>query len=172
MRGIHRWPVNSPKIGQWRRALVFSLICAWTHGWDAGDLRCHRTHYDVTVMRQVYDHTCFEYGSCGTRFNWIEKLGYIRKYFRKYINFRNRSGSHLNIKTLLSRIGVTIMNPRPFYLCNGNSCTGKNTCLNWDGPLSFASCQTPKSVSICLKDVMPRMGVCFSRAIQGMRYNN
>ena len=28
VRGIHRWPVNSPHKGQWHRALVFSLICA------------------------------------------------------------------------------------------------------------------------------------------------
>ena len=30
------------------------LICTWINGsannWDAGDLRCHRDHYDVTVM--------------------------------------------------------------------------------------------------------------------------
>ena len=40
--------------GQWRRALMFSLICAWIKGWannrDASDLRRHRAHYDVTVM--------------------------------------------------------------------------------------------------------------------------
>ena len=40
--------------GQWRRALVFSLICVWTNVWvnnqDAGDLRRHRAHYDVTEM--------------------------------------------------------------------------------------------------------------------------
>ena len=40
--------------GQWRGALIFSLICAWTNGWinnrDAGDFRRHRCHYDVTVM--------------------------------------------------------------------------------------------------------------------------
>ena len=29
VRGIHRSPVNSPHKGQWRGALVFSLICAW-----------------------------------------------------------------------------------------------------------------------------------------------
>ena len=29
-RGIHRSPVNSPHKGQWRRAMMFSLICAWT----------------------------------------------------------------------------------------------------------------------------------------------
>ena len=47
----HRW---IPLTGQWRGALMFSLICAWTKGcannWDAGDLRSHRAHYDVSVM--------------------------------------------------------------------------------------------------------------------------
>ena len=47
-------PVNSPHKGQWRGALMFSLICAWINGWvnyqEAGDLRRNRTHYDVIVM--------------------------------------------------------------------------------------------------------------------------
>ena len=54
VRGIHRSPVNSSHKGQWRGALMFSVICAWTNGCvnnrDAGDLRCHQTHYDVTLM--------------------------------------------------------------------------------------------------------------------------
>ena len=54
VRGIHRSPVNSPHKGQWRGALMFSFICAWINGWvnngEAGDLRRHRAHYDVTVM--------------------------------------------------------------------------------------------------------------------------
>ena len=54
VRGIHRSPVISPHKGQWRRALTFSLIYAWTNSWvnnrDAGDLKRHRAHYDVTVM--------------------------------------------------------------------------------------------------------------------------
>ena len=54
MQGIHRSPVNSPHKGQWRGALMFSLICAWIKGWvnnrEAGDLRRHRAHYDVTVV--------------------------------------------------------------------------------------------------------------------------
>ena len=54
VQGIHWSPVNSPRRGQWRRALMFSLIWAWINGWvnnrDAGDLRCHRADYDVTVM--------------------------------------------------------------------------------------------------------------------------
>ena len=54
VRGIHQSPVNSPHKGQWRRALMFSLICVWINGWvnnpEAGDLRRYRAHYDVTVM--------------------------------------------------------------------------------------------------------------------------
>ena len=50
---IHRSPVNSPHIGQWRGALMFSFICAWVNGGvnnrEAGDLRRHRAHYDVIV---------------------------------------------------------------------------------------------------------------------------
>ena len=47
-------PVNSPHKGQWRGALMFSLICVWINGWvnnrKAGDLRHYRAHYDVIVM--------------------------------------------------------------------------------------------------------------------------
>ena len=54
VRGIHRSPVNSPHKGQWRGAVMFSLICAWINGWvnnsEAGDLRCHGFHYYATVM--------------------------------------------------------------------------------------------------------------------------
>ena len=54
VRGIHRSPVNSPHKGQWRGALMFSVICAWINDWvnnrEAGDLRSHRAHYDVIVM--------------------------------------------------------------------------------------------------------------------------
>ena len=47
--------VNSPRHkGQWRGALMFSLICAWINDWvnnrEAGDLRRRRGHYDVKVM--------------------------------------------------------------------------------------------------------------------------
>ena len=54
VRGIHRSPVNSPYKGQWRGALMFTLICARINGWvnnrEAGDLRRYRGLYDVTVM--------------------------------------------------------------------------------------------------------------------------
>ena len=62
VRGIHRSPVNSPHKGQWRWALMFSLICAWRNGWinngEAGDLRRHRAHCDVVVMIWVGTFTC------------------------------------------------------------------------------------------------------------------
>ena len=47
----HRW---IPHTGQWRGALMFSLICVWINGWvnngEAGDLRRYRAHYYVIVM--------------------------------------------------------------------------------------------------------------------------
>ena len=56
VRGIHRSPMNSPHKGQWRGALIFSLICAWINGQEnnreTDDLRHHRAHYDVIVMRR------------------------------------------------------------------------------------------------------------------------
>ena len=50
VRENHRSPVNSPYKGQWRGALMFSLICAWASGWTnnrgACDLRRQRAHYE------------------------------------------------------------------------------------------------------------------------------
>ena len=57
-------PVNSPHKGQWRGALMFTLICVWINGWvnnrEAGDLRRYRGHYDVIVMllRETTSHEC------------------------------------------------------------------------------------------------------------------
>ena len=54
VREIHRSPVNFPHKGQWRRALMFALICVWINSWvnnsEAGNLRRYRAHYDVIVM--------------------------------------------------------------------------------------------------------------------------
>ena len=55
------WPIPGefPHKGQWRGALMFSLICVWINGWvnnlEAGDLKRYLAHYDVTVMG--YDDT-------------------------------------------------------------------------------------------------------------------
>ena len=46
-------PGEFPHKGQWRGALMFSLICVWMSSWannrEAGDLRRHRGNYDVNV---------------------------------------------------------------------------------------------------------------------------
>ena len=51
--------VNSPVTSEFpltkaSGALMFSLICTrtngWVKNWDAGDLRCHGAHCDITVM--------------------------------------------------------------------------------------------------------------------------
>ena len=55
--GIHPSPVNSPHKDQWHGTLMLSLICAWIKGWlnngEAGDLRRHCAHNDVTVMESL-----------------------------------------------------------------------------------------------------------------------
>ena len=58
VRGIHRSPVNSQHKGQWRGALMLSLICVGLKGWvnnrEAGDLRRHTAHCDVIVMCSMF----------------------------------------------------------------------------------------------------------------------
>ena len=58
VRGIHWSSMSFPHKGQWRWALVFSLVCAWINGWvndrEAGDLRRHCAHHDVIVMYSEY----------------------------------------------------------------------------------------------------------------------
>ena len=60
VRGIHRPPVNFQRNGQWRGALMFSLICVSINGWEnnreAGDLRRYRAHYGVTVMSKRFSY--------------------------------------------------------------------------------------------------------------------
>ena len=69
--GIHRSPVNSPHKGQWRWALMFSLICTWMNGWvnnrEAGDMRRHLAHYDVTTM-------CWNYHPANVTFKDRERV--------------------------------------------------------------------------------------------------
>ena len=48
------WSFVRGILGQWHGALMFSLIYVWINDWvknsEAGDLRCYRAHYDVSVM--------------------------------------------------------------------------------------------------------------------------
>ena len=49
-----------PHKGQWRGVLMFSLICTWINRWvntrEAGDLRRHRAHFEVIVMKFGHKH--------------------------------------------------------------------------------------------------------------------
>ena len=76
VRGIHRSPVDSPHKGQWRGALMFSLICAWINRWvnnrEAGDLRRHRAHYDVIVINGMFSHVVLWFS---------EVVGQLRRIF-------------------------------------------------------------------------------------------
>ena len=51
-----------PHKGQWRGALMFSLICVWINGWvnnrEAGHLRRHCAHCDIIVMQIHLIHFC------------------------------------------------------------------------------------------------------------------
>ena len=79
VRGFHRSPVNSPHKGQWRRALMFSLICTWpnclANNGDASDLRCHCAHYDATVMwmgHRQHANLKMDMDGCGQKLKWGE----------------------------------------------------------------------------------------------------
>ena len=76
VRGIHRSPVNSPHKGQWRGALMFSLICtrinSWVNNNATGDLRRHHAHYDVIVMFRFI----FLNDSCCVNLIWRRGISY------------------------------------------------------------------------------------------------
>ena len=52
-----RW-ISRTKTSDAKLFLMFSLICDWINGWvnngEAGDLRRHRAHYDVSVMQVLF----------------------------------------------------------------------------------------------------------------------
>ena len=59
LRGIHRWPANSPQKGDSNAELwCLFFICAWIqengliNNHEAGDLRRLSAHYDVIVMHR------------------------------------------------------------------------------------------------------------------------
>ena len=83
VQGIQRSPADSPHKGQWCEALMFSLICArlnsCVHSCEAGDLRCHCAHYDVTVniYIEVYGRIYMANKNYTKCMIWIRILLYI-----------------------------------------------------------------------------------------------
>ena len=88
---------NSPV--QWRGALVLSLICTRIIGWanngEAGDLRRHRAHYDVTVLcnsnpcnRWQHHRGCMHW--------WCEAFALLMNMFIGKSVFARITDKHLN----------------------------------------------------------------------------
>ena len=105
-----------PHKGQWRGALMFSLICDWinycVNNRKAGDLRCYHAHYVVTVMLLQTINGWLSGKQPGPRFNI------------KMSSYQDRK-SHCGDKTVV----------RSSYLHNGISDTGKMSSLYWIGAL-------------------------------------
>ena len=70
VRGIHRSPVNSPHKGQWRGALMLSLICVWIDGW----VKKSWGWWLGTSSRPSWRHCSFEGGM--RMHTLLTKLGY------------------------------------------------------------------------------------------------
>ena len=88
VRGIHRSPVEFPHKGQWHRALMFSLICAWTNGWannrDAGDMRPI-----VLIMTSLQRRSSGIH--CMVMFSWMGKIHVlIPQLCWKFTHFRSQ----------------------------------------------------------------------------------
>ena len=84
-RRIHRSPVNSPQKGQWRGALAFSMICAWTNGWVNNQGAMFETpsrHYDVTSLGY----------NCSSEEIWFARICTYCPYLTETHNFRTIYG--------------------------------------------------------------------------------
>ena len=118
VRGIHRSPVNSPHKGQWRGAVMFSLICTWINGWvnkrEASDLRRHCAHYDVIVMsrdlvshhgvsslRPIQDGLHFADDAFSNVFSWKKRSAFS-------FNFRSKGSINNKRTSIAIRLQATI----------------------------------------------------------------
>ena len=91
----HRWILHHKT--QWRGALVISLICAWTNNTDAGDVRRHRAHYDVTVMQR-----------------WMGIRSIIRSVSYVYESKAKQKQSHFILYSVTVNLGVVTCLERQF----------------------------------------------------------
>ena len=110
VRGIHRSPVNSPHKGQWRRALMFSLICVWISDWvnnrEAGGLRRYCAHHNVIVMKLRIIATLDQ-----PPYIWLAKFGYsYTKIFPEYIQWKPRDVITPTLSSLLAPDVVIMVN--------------------------------------------------------------
>ena len=145
-----------PHKGQWRGALMFSLIWAWTNGWvsnqNFGDLRGHHAHYDVTVVTQscihlvdinitalslVYicifglhsSHTCITAKLSGPSLKQEENLQFVRLvYLHKHMITCNRLGMYLPLFTIPYTYTSKRWECLPFWQNAANYCPATTAC--------------------------------------------
>ena len=118
VRGIYLSPMNSPHKGQWRGALMSSLICARINGWvnnnEAGDLRRHRTHYDVILMFRII-------GALSGR-RWSHKETVTWGFDVFFINSMNKLWTNSwvagNTRCHWCSYDVTVMSWRPHWMAH------------------------------------------------------
>ena len=100
-------PVNSPHKGQWRGALMFSLIYAWINDWvnnrEAGDLRRQRNHYDVIVMGWTKDGTSMV---CNQTTIWLKCFTPCPP--PKLLTYKSLDRIYLHLSYILFRVKIHI----------------------------------------------------------------
>ena len=147
VRGNHRSPVNYPHKGQWRGALMFSLICVWINGWvnnrEAGDLRRYRAHYDVIVMNEdAISYPCSKlYDGLPTLLikvaltlhvyyipirNWLSQTGDIRFSYRAHYEV---TVMFIGLGNGLSDANESLFQRLWIWLSNHNICWLNISCL-------------------------------------------
>ena len=99
---------------QQRPVVMLSLICAWINGWvnnrEAGELRRHRAHYDVTIMTAL-----------GRQGHTIDILcQFLRPLLWRH-NERDSVSNHQRLYCLLKRLFRRRSKLRFTGLCAGNS---------------------------------------------------
>ena len=107
VRGVHRSPVNSPHKGQWRGALMFSLICVWILSkqswgwwfetlsrplWRHCNMRAPDPHISGRIKTPTETENCLDANSVVTRATggcWYDNLRSLqwRQRWHQY-NFR------------------------------------------------------------------------------------
>ena len=144
-------PVNSSHKGQWRGALMFSLICAsindWVNNREAGKLRRHRGHYDVNVMAIRYPIPSLE------RLTFLETYAYwgvIEAVSLRELSVRYRSDTRVSDRYLID------VDPRAFALWGTIAKVRQiHNCewiVSWQLPESWLSWEFPMSVNELLQN--------------------
>ena len=154
VRGIHRSPVNSPHKGQWRGALMFSLICAWINGWvnnrEAGDLRSHRAHYIITVMQWRKRNSYLLFNGFASSQAWM--IGYDSSVINIVIWYTKQLILHLNriSLTMWFIIGVNVIVNLCFWnyrhICKPPAVRQDISCFQISKQLSISLCQNISSL--------------------------